>query len=290
MEIYAFLKTMNNQIQKYTRLFLSVTAAFALFVLSAPCVLAQGGDRIAVNLSDPARPAVVKVSLLNGGITVKGTDGKEVVVVARVRNQESSKAQGTLRRVPMTATGLSVEEESNQVRIGVDALQRTIDLEISVPRRTSLNLSSVNDGNIHVSDVEGEFDINNVNGEVTLANVAGSAVAHALNGKVLVTFTRADPQKAMSFSSLNGDIDVTFPADLKANVSFRTDNGEVFSDFDIQVQASAPKQITEGDSGKGKYKVKIDKTVNGTINGGGQSIQFKNFNGDIYIRKAGSPR
>jgi DUF4097 and DUF4098 domain-containing protein YvlB len=45
----------------------------------------------------------------------------------------------------------------------------------------------------------------------------------------------------------------------------------------------------EDNRGKGgKYKVKIDKNVRGTINGGGQEIQFKNFNGNIYIRKAGA--
>jgi DUF4097 and DUF4098 domain-containing protein YvlB len=280
---------MNNQIQKSKRLFAKAAVALACVALVAPSVMAQG-DRIAVPLTDASRPAMVKVSLLNGGITVKGYDGKEVVVEARVRGKESSKAEGGMHRVPLTATGLSVEEENNQVRIGVDAIQRTVDLEISVPRRTSLHLRSVNSGNIVVSDVEGELDINNINGSVTLTNVAGSAVVDALNGRILVTFSRIDPQKAMSFSSMNGNIDVTFPADLKANVSFRTDNGEVLSDFDVQMQASSPKQITEGDSGKGKYRVKIDKTVNGTINGGGPTIQFKDFNGNIYIRKAGTPR
>jgi hypothetical protein len=33
--------------------------------------------------------------------------------------------------------------------------------------------------------------------------------------------------------------------------------------------------------------VKMDKTVRGTINGGGPEMQFTNFNGEIYIRKAG---
>jgi DUF4097 and DUF4098 domain-containing protein YvlB len=147
----------------------------------------------------------------------------------------------------------------------------------------------VNDGNIVVSGVDGEFDVNNVNGEVDLKNIGGSVVAHALNGHVLATFNRIDPQKPMAFSSLNGDIDVTFPADLKANVSLRTDNGEVYSDFDVKVQPNAPQQTVEDDRGKGgKYKVKIDKNVRGTINGGGQEIQFKNFNGNIYIRKAGA--
>src|SRR5262249_23733418 len=120
-------------------------------------------------------------------------------------------------------------------------------------------------------------------------NIGGSAVAHALNGHVLVTFNRIDPTKQMAFSSLNGDIDVTFPADLKANVSMRTDNGEVYSDFDVKLQPNSSAQTVEDNRGKGaKYVLKVDKNVRGTINGGGQDIQFKNFNGNIYIRRAGA--
>jgi DUF4097 and DUF4098 domain-containing protein YvlB len=119
-------------------------------------------------------------------------------------------------------------------------------------------------------------------------NIAGSAVAHALNGKLTATFTKVN-QKPMAFSSLNGDIDVTFPADLKANVSLRSDRGDVFSDFDVNMQGPTSQPVVEdGRKDGGKYKVKIDKTVRGTINGGGPEMQFTNFNGQIYIRKAGA--
>jgi DUF4097 and DUF4098 domain-containing protein YvlB len=156
-----------------------------------------------------------------------------------------------------------------------------------VPVRSSLNLRTVNDGNIVVNGVDGEIDVNDVNGSVTLINISGNAVAHALNGKVLVTFNRVNG-KPMAFSSLNGDIDVTFPADLKANVSFSSDRGDVYSDFDVQMQARAPQQVVEdGRSQGGRYRVKVDKSVRGTINGGGPEMQFKNFNGSIYVRKAG---
>jgi DUF4097 and DUF4098 domain-containing protein YvlB len=130
--------------------------------------------------------------------------------------------------------------------------------------------------------------VNDVNGSVTLTGVSGTAVAHALNGKVLVTFNRISATKPMAFSSLNGDIDVTFPADLKANLVISSDRGEVFSDFDVALAARAPQQVAEDSRGQGgHYRVKIDKTVRGTINGGGPEIQFRNFNGNIYIRKAG---
>ncbi len=261
----------------------NIAAGFLLCAAS----YAQGGDKVNVPLSDPARPASVKASLLNGSITVKGYAGKDVAVEAHVRDEDRGARQGTMKRVPMTSTGLAVEEENNQVDISTQSSQRTVDLTISVPFKSNLYLRTVNDGDIVVSNVDGDIDVNDVNGEVTLAHISGNAVAHALNGQVKVTFDRITPGKAMAFSSLNGDIDVTFPPDLKATVSMSSDSGEVYSDFDIAMESTAPKITSEGQREGGKYKVKVDKAVRGTINGGGQEIQFKNFNGDIYIRKGG---
>ena len=277
-----------NYYFKFPKQIISIAAA-ALFALAQP-LCAQSDNRVTVPLTDPARPVTLRAHLVSGSITVKGADVKEVIVEARARGDEArsgGRAEG-MKRIPMTSTGLNIEAENNNVRVSTDSYQRTIDLTITVPIHTSVSLHSVNDGNILVTGVDGEFDVNNVNGEVDLKNIGGSVVAHALNGHVVATFNRIDPQKPMAFSSLNGDIDVTFPADLKANVSLRTDNGEVYSDFDVKVQPTAPQQTVEDNRGKGgKYKVQIDKNVRGTINGGGQEIQFKNFNGNIYIRRAG---
>ncbi len=287
------MKIMNNQTQPFSSLVVAVPILCAVLGAAPARGQAQGqsgADHVSVALSDPARPALVKASLVSGGITVKAYDGKEVVVDARARNRESSRSDSNMKRILVSSTGLSVEEENNEVRISTDSYMRAVDLTISVPVHTSLKLSAVNSGDIVVTGVDGELDVNDVNGSVTLNNVSGSAVAHALNGRVLVTFTRVN-QKPMAFSSLNGDIDVTFPADLKANLSLKSDRGEIFSDFDVQVQASAPQQTVEdGRKNGGKYLVKIDKTVHGTINGGGPELQFTNFNGGIYIRKAGAAR
>jgi hypothetical protein len=286
---------------KQTKRFSLISARLALAAIAAATLgpgveraLAQGqggGDRIPVTLSDPSRPARVKVSLVNGGITVKAYEGKEVVVEARVRNRENTRNEGGPKRLTISSTGLSVEEENNEVNINTDSYMHAIDVTVSVPVHTSLKLRAVNDGDIVVTGVDGELDVDDINGSVTLNNIAGSAVAHALNGHLYATFTKVEPQKAMAFSSLNGDVDVTFPADLKANVSIRSDQGDVFSDFDIQLKAASSQPVVEDGRGHGgKYRVKIDKTIHGTINGGGAEIQFRNFQGKIYIRKAGNPR
>lgn len=267
------------------------------FGLAAPAghaqaVSASSPDRISVKLDDPSRPALVKASLVNGGITVKAYDGQQVIVEARAGGggEDEKPAPSGMHRLDTGRTGLSVEEENNEVRINTDSFMRPVDLTISVPVHTSLRLGSVNGGNIVVDGVDGEMDVNNVNGAVTLNHVSGNCVVHALNGRILATFERVSA-KPMAFSSLNGDIDVTFPADLKANLNIRSDRGDIFSDFDVQLQSSAPQQVAEDSRGQGgKYRVKIDKSVHGTINGGGPEIQFTNFQGSIYIRKAGGAR
>jgi hypothetical protein len=290
METFAFLKTMNKQ-REQIRIFIAVAALFGAALLVPAAQGQSSGDKIAVNLSDPSRPPFVKVGMVNGSIIVKAYDGKQVIVEAKTRGGEEHEhetASGGLKRLNIiSTTGLSVEEENNEVRVSTESYARTIDVTITVPTHCSLKLSAVNDGEITVTGVDGEMDVNNVNGPVSLNNVSGSAVAHSLNEKLLATFVRVN-QKPMAFSSLNGDIDVTFPASAKANVSIKSDRGDVFSDFDVQMQATAPQQVVE-DSRKdgGKYRVKIDKTVHGTINGGGPEYQFTNFQGQIYIRKAG---
>ena len=43
----------------------------------------DSGGRITVPFSDPSRPHTLKVGLINGGITVKGYDGKDAIIESR---------------------------------------------------------------------------------------------------------------------------------------------------------------------------------------------------------------
>ncbi|HYQ86971.1 MAG TPA: hypothetical protein VES59_06985 [Bacteroidota bacterium] len=252
------------------------------------------GDRLTVPLSDPSRPAFLKVGLISGSITVEGYSGKEIVVEGNTSKedddgQESEKTEKTrgLHRIANTSTGLTVEEDNNEVTVGTGGMggSRTINLTIKVPPRTSMKLSTINSGVIKVSHVNGDLEASNTNGSIEISDVNGSAVVDALNGNITVTFTGVNPQKSMSFSSLNGTIDVTFPSDVRATVKMKTEQGEIYSDFDIKLSTSTTK-MEENERGKrGKYRVTLEKMMTGTINGGGAEVQFKNFNGDIYIRK-----
>ena len=269
------------------------TVLILFLIALSTAAFAQGAaaDKVTVPLSDPSRPAFLKVGLINGSITVKGYAGKDVVVEARVRteNEEENppeRAEKTkgLKRITNTTTGLSVEEENNEVHVGLGRFTGTIDLEIQVPTNTSMKLSTINDGAIEVSKVSGELEASNTNGPIICRDISGSGVVDALNGDITVTFTSVDPKKSMSFSSLNGNIDIAFPPDLKAKLRLTNEQGEIYTDFDMKMENANTKMEENQKSNRGKYQVKVEKTMTGTINGGGQEIQIKNFNGDIYIR------
>jgi hypothetical protein len=265
-----------------------LTLIFGVAVLPLTRVPAQdAGDQLTIPLSNPGKAGSLRVSLINGSLTVRGHNAKDVMVSysgsGRTPRRENPDGQG-LRRIPNNNMGLEVREENNNVRVSTSAIVQDVNLDIRVPRNFSLKLSLVNGGNLTVEEVEGEFELSNVNGSITLKDVSGSVVANSVNGNVVASFRTVTPDAPMAFSSLNGKIDVTFPNNVKMLAKMKSDQGEIFSDFDMAFDktAESPK-VTKTSSGSRVY---LDNWTYGKINGGGPEVLFKNFNGNIYIRKA----
>jgi hypothetical protein len=122
-----------------------------------------------------------------------------------------------------------------------------------------------------------------------------------------VALRQVTPEKPMSFTSFNGNVDVTLPAAVKASLKLRSDHGEVYTDFDVQIQQqrttstsvqvppvpptpppppgygpNPPARPPRAGRGTG---VELDASVYGTINGGGPEFELRTFNGDVFLRK-----
>jgi DUF4097 and DUF4098 domain-containing protein YvlB len=210
---------------------------------------------VTVPFPDEGRPRVIKAEIVNGRIRVKGYAGKDAII-----SSEDGKGERSF----------SLTEQNNVITLN-GGTRKTANLTIQVPHQTSLQLRCVNCGELQIEGVEGDIDVNTVNGGIRLTNVSGSVLAHSLNNNVTATIDRVDTSKAMSFSSMNGSIDCTFPANLKANVKMRTTNGKIDTDFEIRLA--------------GGEAIRMDRGISGTINGGGPEVVFKAFNGSIRIRK-----
>jgi len=270
---------------------LKFTSLFVLALAISTRLLAQDSQQLTVPLSDPGKPFKLEVSLTTGSIKVSLYEGKDIVIDAepKGRNDDRDDRRANnngMRRISGGANlDLTAREKNNTVTVGTGSPNKNVTISIKIPQgASSIKLSTVNGGNINVNDVNTDMELNNTNGGIYLHNVSGSAVATTTNGPVVAVFKSIDPKAAMAFTTLNGNVDVTFPAGLKANIKARSDQGNVFSDFDVATDKTAPK--TTKTAKDGMYRITIEDWINGKINGGGPEMLFKNMNGSIYIKKA----
>ncbi|MDQ6481479.1 DUF4097 family beta strand repeat-containing protein [Dyadobacter sp. LHD-138] len=249
-------------------------------------------EQLTIALSDPGKPGSLNVKLIRGSIHVTGYAGKEVLIdvvsKASAEKNDDSKDENAkgLKRITTGRTDLdlTVEEQKNNVSIKTSMGRHPIHLTIKVPVQFGLQVGTINEGDVTVDNVSGELEISNVNGAIQLTNISGSIVANTVNGNLKAVFKSVNPEAPMAFSTLNGNVDVTFPAASKFDVKLKSDRGEIYSDFDVDVDKTQPKATRSAKDGL--YKVSISDWVQGKVNGGGKEVMMKNMNGNIYVRKA----
>jgi len=250
-------------------------------------------EKLVIPLSKPGVKGSLDVGLIMGSIKVEGYNGKEVIVHAKAidrnsnerrRERYSEKSDLTgLKRITTAGFELEIEEKDNHVEVSSDHYNKRIDLLIKVPRNFSLELGTVNNGDIYVSNVEGSHEISNVNGDIEMYAISGSVVASTVNGKLVVVFDKVTPNTPMAFAGMNKNIDLTLPPDTKATLKMDSKMGEVYTDFDAEMVKKGPE--VKKSTNDGVYKVSVSQTVTAKLNGGGPEFKFKNYNGDIIVRK-----
>jgi hypothetical protein len=267
----------------------SLMILFCMAVMSG--ALAAQPQSFVVPLSNPGQPAVLEASVMMGTILVEGYEGSEVQVEVTFEQDSDHDDEGDegeeregLRRIPSSSAGVTVEERNNKVEIGTDWSGEDVHLVIKVPYQTSVHLGGVNGDLIEVHNVKGAHELSHTNGEIIATGIQGSVIANTTNGDVHVEIEEIDADTPMSFSSFNGDVEVVVPASTRANLYMQAQQGDIYTDFDVQLQPTKPK-VTQEREGSGGYRVRMEKAVEGTLGGGGPEFRFKTFNGDIILRK-----
>ena len=123
-------------------------------------------------------------------------------------------------------------------------------------------------GEVTVENVRGPVSANSGNGDVRVTTVQGPVSARSGNGDLLVRMTELKIADDMEFTTGNGRIEITVPAEFNADIDASTGNGGIRTDFPIQVSG------------------RISKTrMRGTIGQGGRRLRLVTGNGEIEIRK-----
>ena len=281
-----------------------VYLALAAAGLSAVCLAGSHDDRWPVREQETiektttlaGEPMRLIVDNVDGHVYVTGREGSQVHLIAHkvIRAETDSDL-----REAKTDVKLKFTEKPGTVSVYYDAPWRcngegrgchgdhrhfynvTYDIDLEVPRAARTIVSTVNNGDVRVNGVSGDFDVSNVNGGISMNGIGGSGDAHTVNGPVTVHFVK-NPLSATSFKSINGQLDVYFQSGLSADLLFKTFNGEIFSDFDV-APGVLPKSVAEQHDGK--YVYRSNRATGGRAGRGGPEILFDAFNGNIRLHK-----
>lgn len=215
-----------------------LTSSLCLLLLLVSCRLcaAPAGEPTLVRLSHPDQPAVVRVYVAQGTVKLVGSDVLDTVTIASDSEpEEKSVTRPDGLRVLSSSASFSFTEKDNVVELnygrggmpgGPEA-----NFVVTVPRNASVEVHDGWNTEISAENLTGDIEIKNLNGGISLSHLGGGAVVETMNGEIKASFDNVAPGKALSFTSMNGPVELRLPAETKANVRFRTQNGSILTDF-----------------------------------------------------------
>ena len=212
----------------------SLLLAAALAALFLPAARADDAQTTTVKFSDPAKPGTLKVTVANGDIHVRGADVPEITVRTELKPEAPAQRKDGLRVLTSSAS-YSLTEKDNVAHLTYGSggwPTNAGDFDITVPRNTSVVIANTFGGDITIGGVTGDLEIKSLNGEVHLADVSGGALVETMNGEVHCNIRELRDGHPVSFTTMNGEVQLRLPADLKASVNLRTHNGSILTDFD----------------------------------------------------------
>ncbi|HLG55453.1 MAG TPA: hypothetical protein VI485_08980 [Vicinamibacterales bacterium] len=240
------------------------------------------------------------VRAIHGSIHVVGADRSDVQLDARKTARAVTEAdlRAAERDVDLDIVegGARIEAivlEPEGSTCGDDSDHRTgrlwdpayvvrFDFTIQVPRGTRLRLCTINGHEILVEGTAGNFELDNVNGRITMTNVRGSGSARTVNGAIAASFSEP-PRDASEFKTTNGNVAITLPSDLSADLRMKTFNGGLFTDFDLQ---TLPQPVPVAERRGDRFVYHSNQFTLVRAGRGGPELTLETFNGNVRVLRA----
>lgn len=246
------------------------------------------------------------VANLNGFVKVEGYNGDKVLIKAeRVIEAKSTEKLETGKReigignMNLTDTillyvdrpcykikknkhgswGYDGNDCNQEVWRKGDPYVYSLNFIIQVPYDVNIVLSTINQGDIEASNMKASITANNVNGNIKLDHIKGKTIARTVNGNVDLNYD-AIPVQNCQYYTLNGAINANFPSRLTADFTFKTFQGDLYTNIDKIERLPA---LIEEKKGEGtKYKIIGSHYRAGK---GGVLLDFETFNGNVYLKE-----
>ncbi len=142
----------------------------------------------------------------------------------------------------------------------------SVDFEVRVPAGVTFAGSTVS-GDVEALGLRSDVEATTVSGSVDISTT-GVARGSTVSGSLDIEMGSLDWRR-LDFSTVSGDITVSVPDGLDAEIHFESLNGDFDSDFRVDVERMRDRFIgTE---------------LSGTIGDGGRRLSFKTVSGDVEL-------
>jgi len=256
-----------------------------------------------------ARGTVI-VNCPDGDIIVTGGGANEIRVRARTESGAIRFTSTGSRAILEPAAGRRCDDGHYEVTVPAGARVSASSWNGSVSLRGVRGDADVHSqsADVTVRDAGGRLDVETLSGDVTVQGVASDAAIRTVNGDVMLTGARGDVELETvsgdltlrdivakqvrthttsgdvsfagqiqgdgryEFNTHSGDVHLTLPPDVGAQLSISTFNGSIDSDFPITLRA--------GEHGIGANQA---KRLNFTLGQGSARIVAGTFSGEITL-------
>lgn len=208
----------------------------------------------------------------NGGIKVKGTNRKDILIRSCIQAwaRSESEAKELANKVSIEtgnvirARGENGEDDSWKN----DRQNWSVSYEIEVPRNTNLKLTTLN-GGIAISQVEGNVEFEAVNGGIVVYDAGGNVRGRTKNGGIAVVLSgKGWKGDGLDLETTNGGVNLSVSNDFAADIESSTVNGGFSSNLrGLTVE-------------KGRW---TGGRAYGKVNGGGAKVRVVTTNGGVSI-------
>ena len=259
-----------------------IRVVFGMMVLLAAGAPLRAQDS-ALDWSESMRSGqILEVKTVVGDVRVVLASGNEARVVATKRGRRSDFDEVEVRVVEERDgfTLCVVYGSRRGSRDGCDnsggndrsrgrrSIDVEVDFEVRLPAGVEFIGASVT-GDVDVEDVRSDVSVSSVSGDIYVST-SELGYGSTVSGDIDIEMGATD-WSDLDFHTVSGDITLSFPDGLDANVRFESLSGEFDSDFDLDVTRRRDRFI--------------GSSIRATIGDGGRELSFKTVSGDVRLRR-----
>lgn len=241
----------------------AIEAARAVTPLDESGATVSGDSTVITKTYQIDSDGTFSVRLVNGSVSVTGSDGDEAEV--KITKRGGSAEERKSARVMLART----DESLTFVNAG-GSPDVEVSYEVKVPRELHELQVFTSNGDVKVSDFSGSVVANVQKGKAEYSGLKGEVKSNVMKGDTRVVYDGAEREGSQEFSVIKGNIEAKLADGTDADIRAETVTGDI--DADDAFGLSVEKRVA-------------GRALSGRLGDGGQTLRFKVTSGDIKLKK-----